>query len=89
MSKLREIVEDRQVCCAAVHEAAKSGTQLSDRTPTNPQVIHKEKTFRKRLQHPPLKSGTGFPGASVVKKLLQRRRPSQLFSAHRLAPKAG
>ena len=87
MSKLRETVEDRQVCCAAVHEAAKSGTQLSDRTPTNPQVI--QKTFRERLQHPPLKSGTGFPGGSGVKKLLQRRRPSQLFSARRLAPKAG
>ena len=30
LSKLWEIVKDRQACCAAVHEAAKSQTQLSN-----------------------------------------------------------
>ena len=30
MSKLREIVEDREGWCSAVHGAAKSWTQLSD-----------------------------------------------------------
>ena len=31
-SRLREIVKDREACCAAVHEVAKSWTGLSDRT---------------------------------------------------------
>ena len=30
LSKLREIVKDREACHAAVHEVAKSWTQLSD-----------------------------------------------------------
>ena len=30
LSKLREIVEDREACCAAVHGVTKSQTQLSD-----------------------------------------------------------
>ena len=30
LSKLREMVKDREVCHAAVHEVAKSRTQLSD-----------------------------------------------------------
>ena len=30
LSKLQEIVKDRKAWCAAVHEAAKSQTQLSD-----------------------------------------------------------
>ena len=30
VSKLREIVKDREACCAAVHGVTKSQTQLSD-----------------------------------------------------------
>ena len=30
LSKLREMVKDRKAWCAAVHEVAKSQTQLSD-----------------------------------------------------------
>ena len=30
LSKLRELVTDREAWCAAVHEITKSGTQLSD-----------------------------------------------------------
>ena len=32
LSKLREIVKDREAWCAAVHEVTKSQTQLNDRT---------------------------------------------------------
>ena len=35
LSKLREFVIDREVCCAAVHGAEKSQTQLSDWTALN------------------------------------------------------
>ena len=34
LSKLREIVKGREAWCAAVHEVAKSQTQLNDRTAT-------------------------------------------------------
>ena len=30
LSKLREVVKDREACCVAVHGVAKSQTQLSD-----------------------------------------------------------
>ena len=30
LSKLREIVKDREACCDAVHEVAKSQTRVSD-----------------------------------------------------------
>ena len=30
LGKLREIVRDKEACCAAVHGATKSQTQLSD-----------------------------------------------------------
>ena len=30
LSKLQEIVKDREACCAAEHGVAKNGTQLSD-----------------------------------------------------------
>ena len=35
LSKLQEIVEDREAWCATIHGVAKSQTQLSDRTTTN------------------------------------------------------
>ena len=34
LSKLQEMVKDREAWRAAVHEVAKSGTRLSDRTTT-------------------------------------------------------
>ena len=35
LSKLREIVKDREICHAAVHGVAKSWAQVSDRTATH------------------------------------------------------
>ena len=35
LRKLREIVKDREACCAAVHGVTKSQTQLSDQTELN------------------------------------------------------
>ena len=35
LSKLQEMVEDREAWCAEVHEVAKSQTQLSDSTTAN------------------------------------------------------
>ena len=41
LSKLREIVKDREAWRAAVHEVAKSWTQLSDRTELKTVLCHK------------------------------------------------
>ena len=35
MSKLQEIVKDREAWCAAIHGVTKSWTELSDRTELN------------------------------------------------------
>ena len=40
LSKLWEIVKDREASCAAVHGVTKSQTELRDRTPTIPVFCH-------------------------------------------------
>ena len=57
LSKLREIVKDREAWCAAVHGVAESQVQLSDWT-----------TMRLRVSH--RSRGIGFPGDSDGKEFV-------------------
>ena len=55
LSKLQEIVEDREVWCAIIHGVAKSQTQLSNWTTTSfkalsPELVHSE-VLGLELQH--------------------------------------
>ena len=48
LSKLREMVKDRKAWCAAVHEVAKSQTQLSDWTTAKQLIMVKYLTVNKK-----------------------------------------
>ena len=51
LSKLREVVVDREAWCAAVHGGTKSQTRLSDRTKLNVARMNRFITMNQRCSH--------------------------------------